>query len=46
MQQSPIREKRFKGQGHDGSKGKEKFQKERQEKAKVNSIQPMNKMNI
>lgn len=43
MQQSPIREKRYKGQGHDSSKGKEKFQKERQEKAKVNSIQPMNK---
>ena len=39
MQQSPIREKRYKGQGHDSSKGKEKFQKERQEKAKVNSTE-------
>lgn len=43
MQQSPIREKRFKGQGHKSETGKQKFQQERQEKAKAQSITPMNK---
>ena len=42
MQQSPIREKRYKGSGHEGSKGKEKFQHNRTEKAKAQTIIPMN----
>lgn len=43
MQQSPIREKRFKGQGRNSETGKQKFQQERVEKAKAQTITPMNK---
>lgn len=43
MQQSPIREKRFKGQGHNSETGKAKFQQGREEKAKALAISPMNK---
>lgn len=42
MQQSPNKEKRYKGQGHQGSKGKPKFQNDRIEKAKAQTIVPMN----
>ena len=42
MQQSPNKEKRYKGQGHEGSKGKLKFQNDRIEKAKAQTIVPMN----
>ena len=42
MQQSPNKEKRYKGQGHEGSKGKPKFQNDRIEKAKAQTIVPMN----
>lgn len=41
MQQSPIREKRIKGQGRDSSRGKAKYQEERQTRLKP--IVPMNK---
>lgn len=43
MQQSPIREKRIKGQGHKAEGAKGKFQEQRTEKAKAQAIEPMNK---
>lgn len=42
MQQSPLKEKRFSSSGHDGKKGKEKFQTQRVERAKAQAIVPMN----
>lgn len=42
MQQSPLKEKRFSNSGHDGKKGKEKFQTQRVERAKAQAIVPMN----
>lgn len=42
MQQSPQKEKRYKGQGRDASKGKEKFQQQRIIKASSQPLLPMN----
>ncbi len=43
MQQSPIREKRYKDQTRDSAKGKSKFQEQREQEVKSTPIVPMNK---